>query len=226
MQYPNIHKGIFRSRPNRFIAKVEVDGQEETVHVKNTGRCRELLVPGCTVYLVKSDNPNRKTQYDLVAVEKGELLINMDSQAPNHVFQEFAESGAFLPDITHIKPEFKHEDSRFDFYLEQGAVRHLVEIKGVTLEEDGIVRFPDAPTERGVKHIEGLIRAKREGFEPWICFIVQMRSMKWLEPNDVTHPAFGDALRKAAKAGVHIKAFECAVTPDSLEIIGEIPAKL
>ncbi len=226
MQYPNIHKGIFLKRPNRFIAQVELEGKTETVHVKNTGRCKELLLPGATVYLVRTDNPKRKTQFDLVAVEKGSLLVNMDSQAPNHVFEEYVRSGQFLPDLTLVKPEYVHGDSRFDFYLMQGRRQHLVEIKGVTLEEDGIARFPDAPTERGIKHIDGLIRSRDEGFEAWICFVVQMQKMKWVEPNDRTHPAFGGALRRAAEAGVHIMALECAVKPDQLEIVGKIPVKL
>lgn len=226
MQYPNIHRAVFLERPNRFIARVALNGDVETVHVKNTGRCRELLIPGATVYLVASDNPTRKTRFDLVAVEKGALLVNMDSQVPNRVFEEFVRSGAFLKGLTKIKPEFVHGDSRFDFYLEQGNCPHLVEIKGVTLEQDGVASFPDAPTERGVKHIEGLIRSREEGFETWLCFVVQMQPMKWVQPNDVTHPAFGEVLRRAAAAGVHIKAFECEVRPDSLEIVREIPVRL
>lgn len=226
MQYPNIEKGYFISRPNRFIALVERNGQIEKVHVKNTGRCRELLKPQAPVYLVRSDQPARKTQYDLVAVEKGNLLINVDAQAPNQVFRAFLEQGGFLPHLTTIRPEYTWEDSRFDFYLEQGLQKHLVEIKGVTLEEHGIARFPDAPTQRGVKHIEGLIRSRQAGFEAWICFVVQMAPMKWVEPNDETHPAFGATLRKAVQAGVHVKAFVCDVTPDTLAICGEIPVKL
>ncbi len=226
MKYPNIHRAEFLSRPNRFIAKVLLEGEEVTAHVKNTGRCRELLTPHAAVYLVESDNPARKTKYDLVAVEKGDILINMDSQAPNKVFQEWAESGGFLQDITRLKPEYCHGESRFDFYAEQGERRHLIEVKGVTLEENGVVRFPDAPTERGVKHIEGLIQAQKEGFECWLCFIVQLSPVKWVEPNDRTHPAFGEAIRRASREGVHILALECDVTPDTLTVRGEIPVKL
>jgi sugar fermentation stimulation protein A len=202
------------------------DGEEHTVHVKNTGRCRELLVPGARVYLTKSDNPDRKTAYDLIAVEKGDLLINMDSQAPNKVFQEWAEQGGFLPNLTQIKPEYSYGDSRFDFYLEQGEKRHLVEVKGVTLEENGIARFPDAPTERGVKHINGLIAALEQGYECSICFVVQMSPVRWMEPNDSTHPAFGDALRRASEAGVRVIAVDCAVTPDGLSIHNRVPVHL
>jgi sugar fermentation stimulation protein A len=226
MNYPNIHQGRFLSRPNRFIAHVMLNGEEVVAHVKNTGRCKELLLPGAEVYLVEANQPTRKTKYDLVAVKKQDYLINMDSQAPNQVFQEWAASGAFLPDLTLIRPEYRHGDSRFDFYLEQGEKRHLVEVKGVTLEENGIVRFPDAPTQRGVKHIEGLIAAKQEGFEPWLCFVVQLSPVKHMEPNDQTHPAFGDALRRAKAAGVHILAMECQVEPGRLTILREIPVKL
>lgn len=226
MRYPNIHKGIFVKRPNRFIAHVLLNGEEVIAHVKNTGRCRELLTPEAVVYLVESDNPARKTKYDLVAVEKGDLLINMDAQAPNKLFQEWAEEGHFLPDITRIKPESTHKDSRFDFLIEQGERRHLIEVKGVTLEEDGVVRFPDAPTERGVKHMEGLIAARSEGFECWLCFVIQLTPVKWMEPNDRTHPAFGETLRKAAASGVHILALDCGVEPDFVKIKGEIPVRL
>lgn len=226
MQYQNITAGRFLDRPNRFIAHVEIDGQEQTAHVKNTGRCKELLVPGATVYLQGSNDPKRKTAWDLVAVEKGNRLINMDSQAPNHVFCEWAKAGMFLPDVTLIRPEKTYGDSRFDFYLEADGKDHFVEVKGVTLEEDGVVRFPDAPTLRGVKHVEELIRAKGEGYECWVCFVVQMSGVKRFEPNDRTHPAFGQALRKAEKAGVHVLALECSVTPDNLTINGKIPVQL
>lgn len=226
MQYPAVCKGIFQSRPNRFIAEVEINGVLERCHVKNTGRCRELLVPNATVYLNRVDAPNRKTKFDLIAVEKGNLLINMDAQAPNVVFGEYVRKGLFLPDLTLIRPEFRHGDSRFDFYLEQESRRHLVEVKGVTLEESGIAKFPDAPTERGVKHIKGLIAAKAEGFTPWIVFIIQMEGMRCFRPNDVTHPQFGEALRMAQSAGVHIRALECRVTPGTLEIIRPVPIQL
>ncbi len=226
MQYANIHQAVFQARPNRFIAQVTLDGQPVTVHVKNTGRCRELLVPGSTVYLVRSDNPARKTRYDLVAVEKGSLLINMDAQAPNQLFREWVERNRFLPDVTCLRPEYTYGDSRFDFYLERGEQPVLVEVKGCTLEEDGIARFPDAPTERGVRHIQGLIRAKEAGLEAWLCIVVQMEGMCCFMPNDATHPAFGAALRRAAEAGVHVQALECRVWPNGAEITGQIPVIL
>ena len=226
MRYQNITAGRFLARPNRFIAHVEIDGQVQVVHVKNTGRCKELLVPGAVVYLDGSDDPKRKTAWDLVAVEKGERLINMDAQAPNRVFGEWMRDGGFLSAVTLLRPETRYGNSRFDFYLEAEGKRHFIEVKGVTLEEDGIVRFPDAPTERGVKHLEELIRAHSEGYEGWVCFVVQMEEAEHLEPNDRTHPEFGAALRKAAQAGVHILALTCRVTPDSLRICGEIPVHL
>jgi sugar fermentation stimulation protein A len=230
LQYANIHTAVFLRRPNRFIAHVLLEGQETVVHVKNTGRCRELLVPGATVYLVQSDNPARKTQFDLVAVEKqtqqGSLLINMDAQAPNHLFQEWVEQGGFMEGLTFLRPEYTYGDSRFDFYLERGEERWLVEVKGCTLETDGVASFPDAPTERGVKHIEGLIRAKTQGFRTCICFVVQMAGMRYFCPNDETHPAFGAALRRAEQAGVQICAVECQVTPSTCRIVKEVSVRL
>ncbi|WP_297289531.1 DNA/RNA nuclease SfsA [uncultured Flavonifractor sp.] len=226
MQYRNVKKGIFRARPNRFIAHVEVDGAVEVVHVKNTGRCRELLVPGATVYLEESDNPARKTRYDLIAVEKGQLLVNMDAQAPNKVFQEWAEGGGFLPGLTLLRPETTWGSSRFDFYWEAGERRGFVEVKGVTLEEDGHARFPDAPTERGVKHLEELIRCQDEGYEAAVCFVIQMAGMQDFAPNDKTHPAFGAALRRAAASGVTVLAQECEVAPDRLRLAGPVSVRL
>ena len=226
MQYHSIKKGIFHARPNRFIAHVEVDGAMEVVHVKNTGRCRELLVPGATVYLEEGRNPARKTKYDLIAVEKGDLLVNMDAQAPNKVFQEWAEAGGFLPGLTLLRPETTWGSSRFDFYWEAGERRGFVEVKGVTLEDEGHARFPDAPTERGVKHLEELIRCQEEGYEAAVCFVIQMAGMKDFAPNDVTHPAFGAALRKAAAAGVRVLAQECMVTPETLTMAGPVTVRL
>ena len=226
MQYQNVKKGIFLTRPNRFIAHVEVDGATQVVHVKNTGRCRELLVPGASVYLEQSANPARKTKYDLIAVEKGELLINMDAQAPNQVFREWADQGGFLPGLTQLRPETTWGSSRFDFYWEVGDRRGFVEVKGVTLEENGHARFPDAPTERGVKHLEELIRCRSEGYEAAVCFVLQMEGMKDFAPNDSTHPAFGQALRKAAQAGVQILAHTCRVTPETLTIAEPVPVCL
>ena len=230
MTYPNIRPGIFLRRPNRFIAHVEVDGAEEICHVKNTGRCRELLVPGAKVWLVESDNPARKTRFDLVAVEKvregGTLLVNMDSQAPNHIFREWAEAGNFRSGLKILRGETTFGNSRFDFYWEDSEKRGFVEIKGVTLEHDGVVRFPDAPTERGVKHLEELISAKAAGYETAVCFIVQMEGMDHLEPNDATHPAFGDALRKCAAAGVEVFALECETAPGYVKAVRPIPVLL
>ncbi len=216
MQYQNVCGARFVARPNRFVAQVLLDGQPETVHVKNTGRCRELLVPGATVYLAGGDNPHRKTRYDLIAAEKGPLLVNLDSQAPNKVFGEWAQAGHFRPDLTLLRPETVWGNSRFDFYWEAGARRGFVEVKGCTLEQDGHARFPDAPTLRGVKHLEELVRCRAEGYEAAVCFVLQMDGMRDFAPNDVTHPAFGDALRRAAAAGVEVLAMECRVTPDTL----------
>lgn len=226
MKYKNIVKGIFRFRPNRFIAHAEIDGREEVVHVKNTGRCRELLPPGAEVYLDYSDSPTRKTAYDLIAVKKGERLINMDSQAPNKLFYEWAAAGNFIGKPDFIKPEYKWGNSRFDFYLEKGERRFLVEVKGCTLEFDGECYFPDAPTERGVKHINELIAAKESGYECCIFFVVQMKDVKFLAPNDATHPEFGAALRKAAERGVQILAYDCSISENSIIIADKIPVKL
>lgn len=184
MTYPNSIPARFLSRPNRFVAQVELDGVETTVHVKNTGRCRELLVPGARVWLVKSDNPSRKTAYDLVAVEKGDRLINMDSQAPNAVFGEWAQARCFVPGLTLLKPEYKHGDSRFDFYWEAGDRKGFVEVKGVTLEQNGAVYFPDAPTQRGIKHLHGLTTCLDEGYEAAVCFVIQMEQADFFSPND------------------------------------------
>ena len=228
MKYESIVSARFLARPNRFIAYVEVDGREAVAHVKNTGRCKELLIPGATVYLQDwgEEHTGRKTRYDLIAVEKGSLLVNMDSQAPNKVFLEWAIKGNFIPGLTYLKPEAKWGNSRFDFYWEAGERRGFIEVKGVTLEHDGLVRFPDAPTERGVKHLEELILAKEEGYETAICFVIQMEGMRLFSPNDETHPEFGTALRKAAAAGVSIIAVECAVAPDTLRITKNIPVQL
>jgi sugar fermentation stimulation protein A len=226
MQYANIRPAVFISRPNRFIAKVEVDGQEETVHVKNTGRCKELLLPGRTVWLEEGSNPNRKTKYDLIAVDKDGLLVNMDAQAPNKVFAEWAMDGKFIPNLTLLRPETTWGSSRFDFYWEAGERKGFVEVKGCTLEENGFCRFPDAPTERGVKHLNELTACLSEGYEATVCFIIQMDGMKEFSPNDATHPAFGDALRAAQAAGVQVLALGCAVEPDSLRITHHIPVAL
>ena len=226
MRYYDIHKAVFLSRPNRFIAQVELDGAEVTVHVKNTGRCRELLVPGATVYLEKSANPARKTAFDLVAVEKGDRLINMDAQAPNQVFGEWAKAGKFRPGLTLLRPETTWGKSRFDFYWEAGERKGFVEVKGCTLEENGACFFPDAPTERGVKHVEELMAARAQGYQACLFLVIQMSDVGWWSPNDRTHPAFGAAVRRAAEAGVEVLAYDCAVTPDTLDIGGPVEVRL
>ena len=227
MKYNNIVKGKFIERPNRFIAKVEIGGVTETVHVKNTGRCRELLVKGTTVYLEKSNNPERKTGYDLIAVLKnGKTLINMDSQIPNAVTEEWLRKGNLFSKDAVIRREVTHNKSRFDFYIEEGGRKIFLEVKGCTLETDGIARFPDAPTERGVKHINELIDCVNEGFEAYILFVIQMKGIKHFEPNDKTHSAFGDALRNAESKGVNILAYDCNVTKDTIEIDKEIKVLL
>ena len=291
MRYDNIHKAVFLARPNRFIAQVLVDGREETVHVKNTGRCKELLVPGCTVYLEKSANPARKTAYDLVTVEKalgpvspdtgrpGAIvgrddpsaivgrdgpsaivgrddpgapyrLINMDSQAPNKLFAEWAQAGHFVPNLTLLRPETTWGHSRFDFYWEAGdragfepaptkanipspvgagskpARRGFVEVKGCTLEEDNWTYFPDAPTERGVKHLEELLLAREQGYEAAVCIVIQMMGVEGFSPNDRTHPQFGAALRKAAAGGVEVLAYQCRVVPGEVVMTDPVPVKL
>lgn len=242
MTYRDIHRAVFLSRPNRFIARVELDGREETVHVKNTGRCRELLVPGCTVYLEGSANPARRTKYDLVAVEKARpglppLLINMDAQAPNRVFGEWMAAGKGaglgLPRPALLRPETTWGNSRFDFYWELSDAadkfppqRGFVEVKGCTLEEDGLALFPDAPTERGVKHLRELMACRGAVGEAAVCFVIQMAGMRAFSPNDHTHPEFGAALREAADAGVKVLAVECAVTADSLVMTGPVPVVL
>lgn len=244
MQYENIVQGKFLSRPNRFIAHVEIDGVDTVVHVKNTGRCKELLVPGCTVYLEKSGNPARKTPYDLIAVEKGNLLINMDSQAPNKVAGEWIRSHQELfPEITFLKPEYTFGNSRFDFYVEYKGIgrtkvarekihKMFIEVKGCTLEFDGHAKFPDAPTERGVKHLTELAEILNEKmcaedgtlYECGILFLIQMKGCHKFSPNVATHPEFGTALKNAQDAGVRIFVYDCKVTPDTL--IADAPVSL
>lgn len=226
MKYNHIVPGIFLERPNRFIAYVEIAGRKETVHVKNTGRCRELLQPGALVYLEKSDNPARKTQYDLVAVQKGNLLINMDSQAPNKVVEEWLRAGELFSDVVTVRPETTYGNSRFDFYVETSTERIFIEVKGVTLEENGVVRFPDAPSERAVKHVEELVQAYRDGYQVYVLFVIQMEEAKFFTPNKDTHPAFARALEEAAKQGVRVLAYSCSVTPDSLQIKSPVLVKL
>lgn len=218
MKYQNISHGIFLSRPNRFIAKVLIDGREETVHVKNTGRCKELLISGVPVVIAASDNPNRKTKYDLITVYKNGVPVNIDSQAPNIVAAQWLpQSHLFGPNLT-LRREVTFGSSRFDLYAEDGERRAFIEVKGVTLEQHGVARFPDAPTERGIKHLLELICAKEQGYEAYVLFVIQMKGVHTFEPNVATHPAFAEALRKAVAAGVKVLAMDCQVTEDSLQI--------
>ena len=223
MKYDRVTTGTFISRPNRFIAKVEVNGMVETVHVKNTGRCKEILVPGTKVILYDSDNPDRKTRYDLIAAYKGDILINIDSQAPNAAFKEFIKEGGLFGDDPEIHPEFTHGDSRFDFFVRDGDRECFIEVKGVTLEFDGECRFPDAPTERGVKHVRGLMEALDEGYECYIALVVQMKGMKDFIPNYETHEEFGIVLEEAYRRGVKILVYDCIVTPDSMVVDSPLP---
>ena len=226
MLYPDMRRAVFIARPNRFIAHVWLDNQMVVCHVKNTGRCRELLVPGCTVWVQHVPSPGRKTAYDLIAVQKGDRLINMDAAAPNHVFGEYVREGRFLQPWEQVQPEKSHGDSRFDFYLQSGSRRVFVEVKGVTLEQDGIVRFPDAPTERGIKHLHELMKAASDGYEAYLLLVIQMKDVRYFEPNRETHPKFGETLKEAADAGVHILAYDCAITEDSMKICDPVPVKL
>lgn len=225
MKYKTMVPGIFLRRPNRFVAHVEIDGQEEIVHVKNTGRCRELLPPGARVWCEKSDNPNRKTKYDLITVEKGHYLINMDSQAPNAAVKEWLEAGG-MGKWDLIRPEKTFGASRFDFYLERDGKGMFLEVKGVTLEEEGVCRFPDAPTDRGAKHLRELIQAREAGYDAGVLFVIQMKPVKYLRPNDETDPQFGAALRQAAAAGVQVMAVDYHVTEDSMEIRNFVEVRL
>ena len=226
MKYKNICKGYFVDRPNRFIAHVEIEGVIETVHVKNTGRCAELLTQGAEVYLQDSKNPDRKTRYDLIGVKKGDRQVNMDSQVTNTVVKEWIEEGNFIDDLTLLKSEYTYGNSRFDLYAEAGNRKVLIEVKGVTLEEDGVVRFPDAPSERAVKHVEELEQAVKEGYEAYVFFVVQMKDVQYFTPNIDTHAAFKEALVKASKNGVQVLAYDCEVTPDSIKLRREVPVIL
>lgn len=226
MRYENIEEGRFIERPNRFVAYVDIAGRREKVHVKNTGRCRELLIPGAPVYLEKSCNPDRSTAYDLIAVEKKGRLINVDSQAPNRVVLEWLQTRQLFPDLVSIRPETVYGSSRLDFYIETAGEKIFMEVKGVTLEEEGEVRFPDAPSERAVKHVEELIRARREGYGACVLFVIQMKGVNYLIPNAATHPEFAEALRRASRAGVKLLAYDCLVTVDSLAIADAVPVYL
>ena len=222
MEYGKMVSGVFLARPNRFIAHVQIGGQVEVCHVKNTGRCRELLPAGAEVWCQESDNPARKTKYDLITVRKGDRLINMDSQAPNAAVREWLLAGGF-GEISELRPETVHRDSRFDFSFLKDGRRCFLEVKGVTLENDGVCAFPDAPTERGSKHLRGLARAAEEGYGAYVLFVVQMEKVRYLHPNDGTDPAFGKALREAAEAGVQVMALDCKVTPGSMILNESLP---
>lgn len=227
VKYKNVKEARFISRPNRFIAKVDIDGEEITVHVKNTGRCRELLVPGCRVFLERAENPERKTPYDLIAVEKiredgKALLINMDSQVVNAAAEEWLKKGELFSHSAIIRREVTYENSRFDFYIEDGDEKAFLEVKGVTLERGGEVLFPDAPTERGVKHLRELCECIKDGYSAYVLFVIQMKGVTHFRPNDEMHRAFGDALREADRAGVKILAMDCNIEPDTIEIDKEI----
>ena len=216
MRYDNITRAVFLKRPNRFIAEVDIDGHTETVHVKNTGRCKELLVPGCEVWLTEPGTPDRKTKYDLVAVrKKSGVLFNIDSQAPNKVVKEWLSGQSY----TKVCPEYRYGDSRIDFYMERGDEKYLMEVKGCTLEIDGIGYFPDAPTERGIKHIHELIRAKAAGYHAILAFVIQMDGITEVRANVETHPEFGEALDKARKSGVEVLFLTCHVEPNMIETL-------
>ena len=225
MIYSRMIPGKFLARPNRFIAYVEIVGQPEVVHVKNTGRCRELLPVGAQVWCQQSDNPTRKTKYDLITVRKGSRLINMDSQAPNLAAKEWLAAGG-LGEIENLRAETKHGDSRFDFSFTKEGRQCFLEVKGVTLETDGVCAFPDAPTERGAKHLRGLAEAAREGYGAYVLFVIQMADVQYLHPNDATDPEFGKALREAAANGVNVLAVDCEVTADEMKIRNFVPVVL
>ena len=226
MKYNNIFKGVFKERPNRFIARVTVDGEEKICHVKNTGRCRELLLPDAEVILQKFDTGTRKTEYDLIAVYKNGMLINIDSQAPNKVFGEWVRDSGFFGELTLIRPECTFKNSRFDFYLETAERKIFVEVKGVTLERDGVLLFPDAPTERGARHLRELAEAVKEGYEAYVFFVIQMKKCLYFTPNAETDKAFSDTLKRVAGEGVHVCAVCCDTTSDSLSITEHVKVKL
>lgn len=223
VHYENMVSGKFVDRPNRFIALVEIDGHIEKAHVMNTGRCRELLIPGTDVFVQCHDDPKRKTKYSLVTVRKGEQLVNMDSQVPNKLAAQLVEGGCILPQPVDVRREKTYGDSRFDVYAQSGTRKLFAEVKGVTLEEDGVARFPDAPTERGLKHIRGLIKAVEDGYEAALIFVIQMKGVYKFEANVKTQPEFAQLLRQARDAGVMVKAFDCIVTPDTIMTDKEIP---
>ena len=226
MKYENTKRAVFLDRPNRFIAHVDLNGQTETVHVKNTGRCKELLIPGTEVILEESVNPARKTKYDLICVNKSGRWINIDSQVPNKAAAEWIRAGRLFPEEVTLKTEKVYGNSRFDIYVESPCRKAFIEVKGVTLEENDIARFPDAPTQRGVKHVEELIRCQEDGYEAYLLFVIQMKGIREFEPNWSTHPQFGEVLQKAQNAGVHLLAYDCLIREDYIEIQDPVPIRL
>lgn len=226
MKYENTKRAVFLDRPNRFIAHVDLNGQTETVHVKNTGRCKELLIPGTEVILEESVNPARKTKYDLICVNKSGRWINMDSQVPNKAAAEWIRAGRLFPEEVTLKTEKVYGNSRFDIYVESPCRKAFIEVKGVTLEENDIARFPDAPTQRGVKHVEELIRCQEDGYEAYLLFVIQMKGIREFEPNWSTHPQFGEVLQKAQNAGVHLLAYDCLIREDYIEIQDPVSIRL
>lgn len=226
MKYENIHKAEFIKRLNRFVCEVDLEGEKVLCHVKNTGRCRELLKEGATVYLQKSDKPDRKYKYSLITVQKGERLVNMDSQAPNKAVHEWLKAEKLFKSITYLKPESTYGKSRFDFYFEYEGKKAYMEVKGVTLEEEGIVSFPDAPTERGVKHINELCECVKEGYEAYIMFVVQMKDVLYFTPNAENDPAFAKAIRKAENKGVKVLCYDCEITESEMKLQDEVVIKL
>ena len=225
MQYAKMVEGTFLARPNRFIAHIEIDGNVEVCHVKNTGRCRELLPMGARVWCLDAASPSRKTRYDLITVQKGERLINMDSQAPNAAAKEWLLAGG-LGKIENLKAEAKHGDSRFDFSFTKDGRPCFLEVKGVTLENDGVCAFPDAPTQRGAKHLRELTKLAQEGYGAYVLFVIQMEGVKYLHPNDATDKPFGEALREAQNAGVEIMAYDCKITVNTMDILNKVEVKL
>ncbi|WP_458406700.1 DNA/RNA nuclease SfsA [Anaerotignum sp.] len=228
MEYGNMIEARFLRRINRFTAYVELNGQEEMVHVKNTGRCKELLLEGARVFLEEADKEERKTKYSLIAVYKGDILVNMDSQAPNQMAAEAMVEGKIteIGEVDFLKREVKYEKSRFDLFYQKGDKKGFIEVKGVTLEEDGIAKFPDAPTERGAKHLRELIKAKEEGYEAAVLFVIQMKGVKEFRPNEERDEAFTKALREAAAAGVNVLAYDCSVEVGRVKIENKIPVDL
>lgn len=222
MTYDSIFSARFISRPNRFIANIEINGSTQVCHVKNTGRCRELLLPGTQIYVQASNNPSRRTRYDLIAVRKGDRLINIDSQAPNRAFAEWAENGNFNASLTLLRPEVRHGASRFDFYAETASSKMFIEIKGVTQEHKGAVFFPDAPTERGLRHVTELMDCVAAGYEACLVFIIQMRDVKYFAPNCAIYPEFASKLREAVLAGVKLYAYDCRVEPDHMSVCSPV----